>query len=41
MNAFPLAGTFIPRAERPLDEQLFRARVAHTDAIRMRTTLNS
>ena len=29
-----------PRAEMPLDERLFRVRVDHTDATRMRTTLN-
>ena len=29
-----------PRAETLLDERLFRARVVHTDTMRMYTTLN-
>ena len=39
MIAFPRAGNY-PRAETLLDERLFRARVVHTDTMRMYTTLN-
>ena len=39
MNVFPRAGNY-PRAETLLDERLFRARVVHTDTVRMYTNLN-